>query len=110
MAHTIIQKIINNKVVSVIAILAIAGAGYLYFKGDTMSSVDSAVVLRGTLTQEVSVTGTVTPVKSANLAFERGGKVKGIYADVGQRVASGAILAETDNGELYGGLLDAQGN
>lgn len=110
MVHNIIQRILNNKVVSIIAILAIVGAGYLYVKGDKGSDIETAIVERGTLTQEVSVTGTVKPVKSANLAFERGGKIKGIYAEVGERVGAGVILAETDNGELYGGLLDAQGN
>ncbi|MDO8572267.1 MAG: efflux RND transporter periplasmic adaptor subunit [bacterium] len=100
----------RSKIIIIVAVAVIGVGGFLYFNRTQTSSYETVAVKRGTLTQEVSVTGTVTPVKSAVLAFEKGGKIKGIYVDVGQRVVAGQVLAETDNAELKAGILDAEAN
>ena len=89
----------RSKIIIIVAVAVIGVGGFLYFNRAKTPLYETISVERMTLTQEVSVTGTVTPVKSATLEFEKGGKIKGIYVDVGQRVAAGQILAETDNAE-----------
>lgn len=105
------KKIFSRSRIIVIGIIvAVVVLGYWYFGGTKKQTYQTIPVERGTLMEEVSVTGNVTPAQSASLAFEKGGKVKGIYVDVGVRVSAGEVLAETDNGELAAGLLDAQAN
>ncbi|HBH46680.1 MAG: hypothetical protein A2445_02485 [Candidatus Jacksonbacteria bacterium RIFOXYC2_FULL_44_29] len=60
------------------------------------------------LTQEVSVTGTIVPKDSADLSFEITGKVKGIYAAVGDSVTAGQVLIKLDTTELDAKLAQAQ--
>ncbi|MBD3823529.1 MAG: efflux RND transporter periplasmic adaptor subunit [Epsilonproteobacteria bacterium] len=49
---------------------------------------------------EVYATFTVQALQSAKLAFDAGGVVKGIYADIGQSVKKGELLAELKNDDL----------
>lgn len=49
---------------------------------------------------EVYATFTVQALQSAKLAFDAGGVVKGIYADIGQSVKRGELLAELKNDDL----------
>ncbi len=100
----------RSKIIILVAVVVIGIGSFFYFNRTKSSPYETIVVGRGTLTQEVTVTGNVTPVKSAALAFEKGGKIKGIYVDVGQRVVAGQTLAETDNDDLRAGVLDAQAN
>jgi len=100
----------RSKIIIIVAVVVIGIGSFLYFNRTKTPLYETITVSPGTLTQEVSVTGSVTPVKSAALAFEKGGKIKGIYVDVGQRVVAGQILAETDNAELRAGILDAEAN
>lgn len=100
----------QSKVTIPIIITLLAVGGFAIMNRTKAPTYETVVTTRGTLTQEVSVTGTVTPVKSAALAFEKGGKIKGIYVDVGQKVVVGQILAETENADLKAGILDAEAN
>lgn len=52
---------------------------------------------RGNIKQIVSVTGTVKPDPKIDLNFEIPGKISGIYAENGQYVSTGAVLAELEN-------------
>ncbi len=100
----------RSKITIVVVAVAIAVGGFFFFNRAKTPAYETIAVERGTLLQEVSVTGNVTPIQSATLAFEKGGKIKKIYTDVGKQVFAGQILAETDNAELGAGILDAQAN
>lgn len=67
-------------------------------------------VIRGEITQQVIVTGTTKPVKSFDLAFQKGGKISRVRADVGSLVTSGQILAQLDASELSAQLQQANAN
>lgn len=64
-------------------------------------------VARGTVIQEVSVTGTVKPVREVSLAFERSGRVRKVFAGVGENVSAGQTLIELDRTELDAELAQA---
>lgn len=65
-------------------------------------------VRRGTVVQEVSVTGKTTAADAVQLAFERSGRVVRVGADVGDRVVVGAVVAELDAREVAADLARAR--
>lgn len=102
-----------KKKITIISLIIIIGAivgGYIYIKSIQKPEYDFIVVERGELTQEVSVTGTVKPAESVDLAFERSGKVGTVVIKVGDIVTSGQMLASLVNGELASDLLQKQAN
>lgn len=68
------------------------------------------VVKKQTVTQEVSVTGKVKPAQAVDLAFEKGGKIKKVYVDVGTNVEEGQNLVALDSSELQAQLEQAKAN
>ncbi|MCL4406423.1 MAG: efflux RND transporter periplasmic adaptor subunit [Patescibacteria group bacterium] len=92
----------SAKVKALFIVLAAAAvffaAGRLFYSKE--SRYDLTVAKKATIVQEVSVTGSVKPASSVNLAFEKSGKVRRVLADIGDRVKSGAILVSLDNAEL----------
>lgn len=69
---------------------------YVQLSSDTVQY-ETAVVSRRDMQEEVSVTGEVKPTEEVLLAFEVGGKVAAVNADVGDVVARGQILASLDS-------------
>ncbi len=65
-------------------------------------------VKKSDLVQEVSVTGRVKPAEDVNLAFEQGGKIKRVYAKVGDKVNTNQSLADLDMSELSAKLAQTQ--
>lgn len=100
----------RSRIIILIAIIVIGVGSFLYFTRTKTPLYETVAVERGTLTEEVSVTGNVTPLQSADLAFEKGGKIKSINTDIGKQVFVGQILAEIDNADLRAGILDAEAN
>jgi len=80
----------------------------IYFKENPASLYDFVVAEKGTLIQEINVTGKVKPSEKVELSFERGGKVKRIYVEVGDIVKRGDVLIELENSELFAQLSQAQ--
>lgn len=93
----------------VLAAAAVAAGAYFYFGNGSDSSAKSYVVAeRKNIVQEVNVTGRVNPASSIDLAFEKSGKIKRIYAAVGSEVAAGATIIELENGDASASLLAAR--
>jgi HlyD family secretion protein len=63
---------------------------------------------RRTLIQEVSITGSVKPASSVDLAFEKLGKVSRVFANVGDRVKAGSTIVSLNNSELAADLNQAE--
>lgn len=99
-----------KKPIFIIAIVVSAAIliGYFYFFRGKEKESDFFVVKKGDILQEVSVTGRVNSTRSADLAFEKSGKIISIFAKVGDFVYSGDVLAREDNSELSAQLLKAQ--
>lgn len=67
-----------------------------------------SVAKRGNIIQEVSVTGTISPITGADAAFEEGGTVSSVLVSVGDAVSRGQELARLDPGDLYAKLDEAK--
>ncbi|MEZ4666687.1 MAG: efflux RND transporter periplasmic adaptor subunit [Anaerolineae bacterium] len=76
----------------------------------TVSSVveDSLVVSEGDLTVTVSGTGSLTPIRQVQLAFELSAPVKDLFVQEGQPVKAGEILATLDSADLQNAVMNAE--
>ncbi|MDO8600695.1 MAG: efflux RND transporter periplasmic adaptor subunit [bacterium] len=99
----------SHLILSLVIVVVIAGGSYLIWgrSGETPNE-EIVSVTRGTLTQEVSVTGRVKPAESVDLAFERSGRVAAINVDVGAKVSAGQVLASLYNADLSATLADVE--
>lgn len=97
-------------VIVIIVVLAGGGFGYWYFAKRAIAPSSLVVVTRGSIVQEVTVTGNTKPEQSVDLAFEKSGKVVGVFANVGDAVSAGKLLIKLDSSELAGSLAEAEAN
>lgn len=65
-------------------------------------------VTRGTITEEVDVTGNTTPVESLDLAFQNGGTIAAVDVAAGDTVTAGQALASLDTSGLQAQLAQAK--
>ena len=104
-----LKKLLKPKIIVVfIAVVLIVWLGFRYFGGNNEASPETAIAKKGTIVQEVSVTGNTKPAASVDLAFEKAGRVVKVYAGVGEKVYAGQILAQLDSSELTTQLSKAQ--
>lgn len=86
----------------------IIGAGFWYFRGSGDSKIEYVEARRLDVFQEVSVTGKVSPAKTLNLAFEKGGVVQSVPVKIGDRVLPGTSLLTLDRASMLAELREAE--
>lgn len=89
------------------ALALIIGAIVVFSSGQKSGTTVTTKAELKNIEQIVSVTGNVKPASYVNLAFERGGRVRNIYADVGTNVFAGQILVSLENADLAAQLDQA---
>jgi len=94
-------------VIVVIILIVVLGAVFYFMRDDNVEP-EFIVVKKGAIMQEVSVTGNVKPMTSVDLAFETGGKISAILADVGDFVGTDQIIARQDDSQLASQLDKAR--
>ncbi len=95
-----------------ISLFLIGIATYLVIFHQKPAASNSSIlaVERGTITEEVNVTGNTKPVFSAALAFERGGKILRVNVAVGNEVREGDLVASLDASDLAANFAEAEAN
>lgn len=99
------------RILKYLAIPLLIGAvigGYLYFGGKKAEPYDFIVAQKGTITQEVSVTGRVKPLKNLGFAFEKTGKVTRVHVSVGDKVKERMELARLEGADVSAQVAQAQ--
>ncbi|MDE1975298.1 MAG: efflux RND transporter periplasmic adaptor subunit [Patescibacteria group bacterium] len=92
------HRFFKSKWFWIVIIIILALVGYVWIKrSNAKPTFQSASVSVGDVIQQVSVTGTVSPDKQTNLAFEKGGTVSKIYVKVGDTVKAGTPVASLDS-------------
>jgi RND family efflux transporter MFP subunit len=95
----------NHKIWSSIIGLVILGIiWYAVAPGKNNTGSTFVLVEKGTITEEVSVTGNVKPFSAVDLAFERGGRLANIAVEVGDTVYTGQTLAGVSSADLVANL------
>lgn len=96
-----------HKALSIIAGAVLVVTLVIVFKpsDETDTSIE---VIRGSISETVSVTGQLEPVQSVNLSFQSSGRIAYVPVKVGDIVYAGQMLASLDNAELNAQLKNAQ--
>ena len=100
----------NTAVRAALAIVGLMFVGALtyYLIESQPAKVSYVTATNGNITQEVTATGTVSPVKNPSLSFETGGQVSSVEATAGEKVSAGTLLATLDTGVLNASLSAAE--
>ncbi len=82
----------------VIAMLTAVVAAFYFYRGNHVEAIsfNSTKVVRGELTQAVTATGTLNPVKSVQVGCQVSGRISKLYVDYNSAVTNGQLIAEID--------------
>jgi HlyD family secretion protein len=92
---------------------AIGGGGVLYVRGNSAApkaELRTATVTRGSVSQTVTVSGSINPSGQVRLTFRSTGRLSDIYVAVGQQISVGQPLAKIDTTDLETAVTNAQNN
>ena len=92
----------------IIALIAVGIVIGIVLKSRQKTTLETVQVQRGSITQEVSLTGSTKPAQSVDLSFERTGRVSRVYVNVGDTVRAGQVLVSLDQSDLAAQLAQAQ--
>ena len=101
------KKILKKPLFIILAILVLFILGLVIFS-KKKTPYDLVIAKKGNITQEVSVTGRIKSAESVDLAFEKGGTVKTLFADIGQKVEAGALLVQLDASDAEKQVRDTE--
>src|SRR5438128_1824033 len=90
---------LTKKIVYGAIVLLLGWGAYRLWFAPKQSNYQLATVTRGTIVQQVSVTGNTAPVTSLDLAFETGGTISAVNFDVGAHVRAGDALARLNTSD-----------
>lgn len=96
------------RVTAVVVAVLLAGVYFYFGKNKNEPAQAFAIAEIKDIEQIVGVTGRVNPASSIDLAFEKSGKIKRIYADVGSQVFAGQTIIELENGDAAASLAAAK--
>ncbi|ABU56665.1 hypothetical protein Rcas_0535 [Roseiflexus castenholzii DSM 13941] len=96
----------------VLLLLILVGIGGIAWRATTVAPVPAATapVLRETLTETVSGSGSVQPARALDVVFVASGEVAEVLVEVGDVVRAGQSLARLDTTELELQLAQAEAN
>jgi multidrug efflux pump subunit AcrA (membrane-fusion protein) len=103
-----LPKITRRRVLSAVAVVAVAGGGSGYWLSQRGSGTSAAAtpttstqtVSTGTIQQSVSASGTLSPAEDESLNFSSAGVVTSVRVAEGQKVKKGQKLATIDSASL----------
>lgn len=103
------MKIFSFKQIAVAGVLLIIilGGFFFYSSKKPLDTKNIAVVTRGDVVQEVSVTGRVKAANTVDLGFEKSARIQGVYIKIGDHVSQGQLLAEVEESTQKANLLEA---
>jgi HlyD family secretion protein len=100
---------LSKTVIAIVIVLIIVGVVIARKNTNTgIAGIQTAVASVGNVVEQVSVTGTVSPINSADLAFEKGGVVETINVAVGDQVKAGDTIASLDSSTDKASLASEQ--
>ncbi len=107
---SITELLKNTAVRAALAFVGVTAAGSLAYYLIEMQppKVTYTTVQVGTITQEVTANGTVSPIQNPSLSFQQAGQVTTVNVVAGQQVSAGTLLAALDTKVLSASLEAAQ--
>jgi len=87
-------------------LLAVAGCG----KHSAATTLETAVVKRGNLTQKITATGLISAVKSVDVGSQISGTILKLFVDFNSTVTNGQVIAQIDPALYQANVHQTQGN
>jgi HlyD family secretion protein len=103
-------KIINFKIGGRLILVASLMAGAGCTKHHAGTSLETATVKRGNLTQKITATGLISAVKSVDVGSQISGRIQTLFADYNSIVTNGQIVAQIDPALYKANVHQSQGN
>ena len=104
-----IASAIKRPLILVPALIIVGGLSWYFTTGRGGGNETEPVrVTRGTIIQEVTVTGKTKAIASVDLAFERGGRIARVNYGISASVGAGEAIAVLDQSELAAETLQAE--
>ena len=101
-------RFIKNKYTIIGLIIIVIFVAYYLTHRSTALPFESATVTTGNVVEKVSITGTISPLKKADLAFKKGGVISRIPVAVGDHVKKGDLIVSLDDASDVAALASAQ--
>lgn len=101
------------RIIFFVLLILLATGGYFWWQGQHKTAepkYETATVDRAAITQTVSASGTLNPVKLVNVGTQISGVVRVLHADFNDTVTQDQILAELDQSLLKAQLQQSQAN
>jgi HlyD family secretion protein len=99
---------IKKRYLYIAGALVLVGIIAMIATGGKKNAQEYTEAQKGDVVSEISVTGTVKPARSLDMAFERSGRIRSIHVAVGDKVAEGQTLVSLDNADLQAQAAQAQ--
>jgi HlyD family secretion protein len=100
---------LKNKWVIIGTVILIIVALIIWARNGSKSlKFETATVAVGNVTETVSVTGTISPLDKADLAFQKSGSVAAVYVKVGDHINKGDKIAMLDDSTDRAALASAE--
>ena len=107
-----IKKLLKKKSVIAVIVIAAAVGGYYIYKNATKTPMTTryvtAAATKGTVSVSVSGTGQVASTNQVDIKPQVSGQLLSLPIKVGQKVASGALIARLDDTTAQKSIRDAQ--
>ena len=99
----------KNKIITIIILVVAAlGVGFWYTRSG--KAPETVNVVRGSIFEEVILTGKTEAAQNIDLSFDRAGRIAEVSANVGDRVNPGQVLAKLDSSDLSAQLDSSLAN
>ncbi len=98
----------KKKVYISIIVVALIVTAYMFRSGNGKGAFTTTITERKDLTQEITVSGAVKSKEAVELGFEKTGKVKKIFVDVGNMATRGQVLISQENTVEFANVEDAK--
>ena len=102
------KKILKNKYFIGGVVILVIIIIYFVSRGGSSATIETSVAVIGNVTEKVSVTGKISAIDKADLAFEKSGTLASVNVKVGDTVNRGDIIASLDNADTLASLASAQ--
>lgn len=86
--------------------IILATVGFFVFKNKNNKQL--VVAMRTDVVQKVAATGKLKPNQEVNLGFDKSGRVGKVYANIGDKVGAGEMIASLEAGDLLADLSKAR--
>ena len=106
----IYKQLIKKRIIIIAGAIILLIIGFFFFKGNKESEYNLAIVEKGSIREEVSVTGKIEAIEDIDLSFRATGNVFQSLIETGDVVKKGQILASLENNDLWSQLNQSKAN